>query len=112
MDRCSVTFEIGVDEIPWVCSYKYLGCVVDEFLDCSSMVEHQVKLGSHALGAWLQWCRESGGEVNGRSFLQFLQSLVESVLFYGAEVWGCHHKLESDPVIGYAYLFWCGTMSP
>ena len=94
VNRCSVTFEIGVDEIPWVCSYKYLGCVVDEFLDCSSMVEHRVKLGSQALGAWLRRCHESVGEVNGRSFLQLLQSLVESVLLYGAEVWGCHHKLE------------------
>ena len=36
----------------------------------------------------------SVGEVNGRSFLQLLQSLVESVLMYGVEVWGCHHKLE------------------
>ena len=24
VDRCSATFEIGVDEIPWVCSYKYV----------------------------------------------------------------------------------------
>ena len=94
VDRCEATFKIGMDEIPWVSSYKYLGCVIDEFLDCSRMVEHRVKLGSQALGAWLRRCRESVGEVNGRSFLQLLQSLVESVLMYGAEVWGCHHKLE------------------
>ena len=57
---------IGMDEIPWVSSrYKYLGCVIDEFLDCSRMVEHRVKLGSQALGAWLRRCRESVGEVNG-----------------------------------------------
>ena len=83
-----------MDEIPWVSSYKYLGCVIDEFLDCSEMVEHGVKLGSQALGAWLRRCCESVGEVNGRSFLQLLQSLVESVLLYGVEIWGCHHKLE------------------
>ena len=68
--------------------------MIDEFLDCSEMVEHRVKLGSQALGAWLRNCRESVGEVNGRSFLQLLQSLVESVLMYGVEIWGCHHKLE------------------
>ena len=94
VDRCAATFKIGMDEIPWVSSYKYLGCVIDEFLDCSRIVEHRVKLGSQALGAWLRRCRESVGEVNARSFLQLLQSLVESVLMYGAEVWGCHHKLE------------------
>ena len=38
-----------MDEIPWVSSYKYLGCVIDEFLECFRMVEHRVKLGSQAL---------------------------------------------------------------
>ena len=42
-----------------------------------------MKLGSQALDARLWNCRESVGEVNGRSFLQSLQSLVESVLMYG-----------------------------
>ena len=27
VDRCSVTFEIGVYEIPWICSYKYIWVV-------------------------------------------------------------------------------------
>ena len=90
----SNTFKIGMDGIPWVSSYKYLGCVVDEFLDCSNMVEHRVKLGSQALGAWLQRCRKTVGEVNGRSIVLLMQSLVESVLLYGTEVWGCHGKLE------------------
>ena len=58
---------------------KYLGCVIDEYLVCSGMVEHRVKLSSQTLGTWLRRCRESVGEMNGRSFLQLLQSLVESV---------------------------------
>ena len=41
-----------------------------------------MKLGSQALGSWLWRCCESVGEVNGRSFLQVLQSLVELVLLY------------------------------
>ena len=48
VDRCAATVQIGMNEIPWVSSYKYLGCVIDEFLDCSEMVEHRVKLGSQA----------------------------------------------------------------
>ena len=47
VDRCAATFKIGMGDIPWVSSYKYLGCVIDEFLDCSVMVEHRVKLSSH-----------------------------------------------------------------
>ena len=84
----------AVLSIYWVSSYKYSRCVIDEFLDCSGMIENRVKLGSQALCAWLLRCRESVGEVNTRSFLQLLQSLVESVLMYGVEVRGCHHKLE------------------
>ena len=26
LDRCAATFKIGINEIPWVSSYKYLGC--------------------------------------------------------------------------------------
>ena len=77
-----------------VSTYKYLGCVVDEFLECSSMVEHRVQLGSQALSTWLRRCRESVGEVSGKSFMQLMKSLVDSVLLYGAEIWGCHRKLE------------------
>ena len=44
-------------------TYKYLGCMVDDSLGCSSMVEHRVEMGSQALGAWLRRCRESVGEV-------------------------------------------------
>ena len=53
-----------------------------------------MEMGSRALGAWLRRCRESVGEVNGKSFMQLMQSLVESMLLYGAEIWGCHRKLD------------------
>ena len=42
------------------------------------------------MAAWLKRCRESVGEVNHTSFMQ----LVESVLLYGVEIWGCHLKLD------------------
>ena len=37
-------------------------------------------------------CHESVREVNGRSFMQLMQSPVKSVLF--AEIWDCHQKLD------------------
>ena len=33
VDRCAAAFNIDMDEIPWVSSYKYLGYVIDESLD-------------------------------------------------------------------------------
>ena len=68
--------------------------MIDEFLNCSRMVEYWVKLGSQALGTCLWMCCKSVGKVNSRSFLQLLQSLVESMLLHGVEVWDYHHKLE------------------
>ena len=67
VDRCAATW-CGMDEIPWVSSCKYLGCVIDEFLNRARMVELWVKLGSQALGAWLRRCCESVGEVKADPF--------------------------------------------
>ena len=41
-----------------------------------------MEMGSRALGAWLRRCHESIGEVNRKSCIQLMQSLVESVLLY------------------------------
>ena len=88
------TFKSCMDEIPWVSSYKYLGCVIDESLDCSKMEEHRVKLGSQVLGAWLLRCCELVEEVNGRSFLQLLLSLMPPQA----------RRIKRDPAMGFAPL--------
>ena len=49
--------------------YKYLGCVISEHLDGKRMLEERTKTGARVLSACV--------------------ALVESVLLYGAEVWGC-----------------------
>ena len=97
---------------------KYLGCVVDEFLDCSSMVEHRVKLGSRALGAWLgAWLRqrcETVVEVNGRSFVLLMQSLWWSLFYCTEQSLGLPPQVagvKSDPVTSTEYLLWCGSTS-
>ena len=46
-----------------------------------------------ALSDWLRRCRASLGEVKGATFVRLVELLVESVLLYGAEVWGCGGQL-------------------
>ena len=46
-----------------------------------------------ALSDWLRRCRASVGEVKGATFVRLVELLVESVLLYGAEVWGCGGQL-------------------
>ena len=94
INKCAEQFRIGDEVLPWVSTYKYLGRLVDDSLNGSNMVEHRVEMGSRALGAWLRRCHESVREVNGKSFMQLMQSLVKSVFLYGTEIWGCHQKLD------------------
>ena len=69
-------------------SYKYLGCTVNEHMDCRAMVRERSTGGRGALSAWLWRCRVSVGEVRGKTFVKLMEALVESALMYGAEVCG------------------------
>lgn len=64
-------------------------------MDCREMVEEGAKAGRGALTAWLWRCRVSMGEVRDTTFVKLREVLVESVLMYGAEVWGCCRQLNS-----------------
>ena len=113
--KCVDQFRIGGEGLPWVSTYKYLGCLVDDSLNDSNNMPHRVEMGSQVLGAWLRRCHESVGEVNRKLFMQLMQSLVESVLSYGTEIWGCHQKLDGlQPTTtkGPENLLWCGCAPP
>ena len=56
INKCTDQFRIGDEVLPWVSTYKYLGCLVDDSLNCSNMVEHQVEMG---LGHWMLGCRDA-----------------------------------------------------
>ena len=58
------------------------------------MVEERARAGSRASSDWLRKCRDAAGEVRGKTFVRLMEMLVESVLLYGAEVWGGGSQLE------------------
>ena len=100
VDKCSVMhnkkkwckektsiFSVGGERVKVVGSCKYLGCIVNEHMDCREMVRERATAGRGALSAWLWRCRMSVGEVRGKTFVKFMEALVESALMYGAEVW-------------------------
>ena len=51
--RMEEEFYIGGKEIGIVEEYKYLGCVVDEHVECRKMVEERWKAGARELSDWL-----------------------------------------------------------
>ena len=77
-----------------VSSYKYLGCIVDEYLNLTEMVGDKAKSGRRPLGACLQRCWAEIGDVGVGVFQKLMGSLVESGMMYGVEVWGCSRCLE------------------
>ena len=84
-ERCEVVYEVEGEEIPMVSSYKYLGCVVDEYLELTEMVEDKAESGRRALGACLQRCRAEIGDVGVGVFQKLMGSLVESGMMYGSK---------------------------
>lgn len=89
MARREISYEVGGQEIPMASSYKYLGCVIDEHLTLKDMVEDRAAAGKRALGSWLGRCRREVGDDGVGTFKKLLNSLVESIILYGAEIWGC-----------------------
>ena len=92
-EKCNVTYKLDGETIQMVSSYKYLGCVVDEFLEQKEMVEDKAEAGRRALGACFQRCRAEMGDVTVRIFRKLMEFLVESTMLYGAEIWGCSGHL-------------------
>ena len=47
-----------------------------------------MKTGAKALSDWIRRCRIVVDELRGEMFVKLLEMLIDSVLLYGAEVWG------------------------
>ena len=90
--------------------YKYLGCVVDEHLSNVRMVEERAKAGAKVPSDWLRRCRATVGEVKGATFVRLMKMLVESLLLYGVEAWGCGGQLDvvENVQMQAARIFLCG----
>ena len=115
MKRSNLKFVIDGEEVPVVSSYKYLGCIVDEFLEMKEMIEDKAMAGKKALGAWFQRCTAELGDIGIGTFRKLMTSLVDSTMLYGAEVWGCCRNLQSVQQVqlrAARLFFGVGTLHP
>ena len=92
--RTEEKFEMNGERIEVIEEYKYLGCTINQHLECKGVVKERANAGTRALSSWLRGCTAAIGEVKGETFMKLMETLVESVLLYGAEVWGCGRQLE------------------
>ena len=96
--------------IPMVSSYKYSGCTVNEHLELKEMVEEKAAAGRRALGAWMHRCKTEVGDVGVSTFKKLMSALVDSVMLYGVEIWGCTRGLEAiEQVQMRAFLMFFGV---
>ena len=59
--------------------YKYLGCMVNDRLNCARMAEERAKAGAKALSDWIRRCRAERRNVC---------ETVGNVGRFGAVIWG------------------------
>ena len=92
--RTEEKFEMNGERIEVIEEYKYLVCTINQHMECKGMVKERANAGARALSSCLRGCTAAIGEVKGETFMKLMESLVKSVLLYGAEVWGCGRQLE------------------
>ncbi len=88
-------FYVDGERIDVVEKYKYLGCTLNEHLECKGMIEERAMAGARAQSGWLRSCSAMVREVRGSTFKKLMEALVETVLLYGADVWEGSRILES-----------------
>ena len=94
MSREKTVVTVHNQPIPYVSSYKYLECVIDEFLELKLMIDQRIEVARKALSCFLQRCRTSVGGVYSDTYKCLLESFIDLVLLYGAEVWGCMRGID------------------
>jgi hypothetical protein len=87
MPRSDFLFKCGENQLKTVEKYRYLGLVFTEFLDLTVMSKAVALAATRALGLLIAKCKAHGG-VPHSVFSQLYDSLVQSIVDYGASVWG------------------------
>ena len=108
MLRSAFDFHLGVDSVEYVQNYKYLGIVLNEFLDFSVTSEALSQAANRALGALnskVQVLKNIGFE----SYTKLYNACVTSVLDYCSSVWGFGKHDKCDVVQNRALRFYLGV---
>jgi hypothetical protein len=106
--RSLYEFKVGNQSLNTVEKYKYLGVVLDEFLDFSKVSDSLAVGGSRALGsinAKFRILKNMGVE----TYTKLFENCVMPVLHYSAGVWGLQSLHSLQNVQNRAMRFYLGT---
>ena len=80
-------FKLGTNVLEYVHSYKYLGVVLNEFLDFHEIAQTVDMSASKALGQIISKSRAFGG-FHYSTFTKLYDSMVWPIINYSAPLWG------------------------
>ena len=85
--KSEFVYKCGDDCIQYCSDHKYLGLVLNEFLDYKSTAKSVALSANRALGLVIAKCKILGGVSHG-VFTKLYDSMVSSIVEYGASIWG------------------------
>ena len=106
--RTEVVFKCGVNNIKLTEKYVYLGLTLTEFLDYNVTAKIIAQSASRALGLLIAKYKALGG-MPFDVFTKLYDSLVWSVISYGAAIWGTKSYSCINAIQNRAMRFYLGT---
>lgn len=85
--KTDFTFRCGNDVLETVDKYTYLGLLLSEHLDFDLTAKHVAQSASRALGLLISKCKLAGG-LPFNVYTKLYDSVVSSIIKYGASIWG------------------------
>ena len=104
----SAEIKLGSDALNYVSQYKYLGVYFDEFLDFTYHSRLIAESGSRALGAVIAKFKSSKC-MGYESYSKLYETCVQSILNYGAEIWGYSSETKTTIVQNRAMRVFLGV---
>lgn len=101
-------FAYGGNTVEIVSNYTYLGLLFTEFFNYEAMAKAVSKSASRALGLLIAKCKVNGG-FNYSTFTKLFDTLVWSVIEYGASIWGCREFTCINAIKNRAMRFFMGV---
>ncbi len=107
-NRTNSTFRCGDTVLEIVDCYNYLGILLTEHLDYNRMARAAASSASRSLGLLISKYKRIGG-MQHKTFTKLYDSMVWSVMDYGAGIWGAYNMTCIEAVHNRAMRFFLGV---
>ena len=108
VQRSNYVFKCGNNNIEYSQFYKYLGLVLDDFLDYSVTAKYIAQSATRALGLLISKFKVLGG-MPYEVFTGLYDNMVWSTISYGAAIWGTKEFSAINAVQNRAIRFFLGV---